>query len=214
MARANIVYRVATEKAGFAALKGFAEGLSATSDRAWSRDEVWADSFDWRLHRGGARISFVRQEEGSAELLWSDLDSETLQRLPAVSLPNFADELPTGRFRRELIALLKRRRLLPVAEIQRVSHELRLINSRAKTVARVALELGTVKGMRTSDSEQALPVLIRLLPVRGYRKALRKLKRFAQRELGLQPLKAGEFELVLGLIDRQPGDVPPLAYQH
>jgi CHAD domain-containing protein len=129
---------------------------------------TYLDTFDWRVHRRGGIIVHVELPDGPW-LAWHDLESgENPLRQRVHGRARFAWELPPGRLRDRLTEVLDVRALLPVATVHVERDVLRRVDSRRKTVARVALERMHVEQELGTAS---LSWIARVEPVLGYDRA-------------------------------------------
>ena len=191
--------------------KSIFEALASLGERQLQRPvtqrRTWFDTFDWRLHRAGCLLA-LEQQPGQVQLCRRSLaDNQLLARAAttaAAPMPRFVRELEPGPLRRELEPIVEMRALLPVARVKLSVQPAALLDGRGKTVLRLALEHGAA-GTGEGRCDQALPVRVRLEPVKGYRKALRRAREVLAMELGLTPggLLLDE---VLTAIGREPED--------
>ena len=150
---------------------------------------TYFDTFDWRLHRAGCALALERGS-GQAQVCRRGLaDNHLLAQAAttaAAPLPRFTGELEPGPLRRELEPLVEMRALLPVARVQLSVQHAALLDEQGKTVLRLAVEQGWA-GTSDNRCDRALPIRVRLEPVKGYRKALRRAGDVLAAELALAP---------------------------
>lgn len=175
---------------------------AAEAERTEDRQTVF-DTFDWRLWSAGAVLT-GRRDGRDWLLRWMPLEGAGEIRERFEALPAFAWDLPPGRLRQEIEELVETRRLLPLVEIVRRSEEVRLLDRRQKTVARLRLEAWRVRGAGAKTMTRLPPRLV-ALPVRGFDRALERLVGFLASEgleRGSKPLLDQAYE-ACGL---EPGD--------
>jgi CHAD domain-containing protein len=118
--------------------------------------------------------------------------------------PAFVWDLPPGQLRGELEELVEMRRLLPLASLERRSEEVRLLDRRRKTVARLGLDGWRVRPSGAKTAKRLPPRLV-AVPVRGFDRDFARLLRFLDRqglERSSRPVLGTAYE-ACGL---QPGD--------
>ena len=169
------------------------------------RRVTYFDTFDWRVHRAGGRLCLAPGRGGTA-LTWLSEDGAARHRLITGAAPAFAWDFPDGPFRRELEPLLAMRRLLPIVELRLAGRTLRVLDDLDKTVVRLRLEQGTAKGPETAVDAVPLPETLRVLPVRGFDRAYRRVVEILEGKLGLERLATSELTRALAAIGRQAGD--------
>src|SRR5262245_324410 len=134
-------------------------------------DRTFYDTFDGRLHAAGAVLAHA---DGRLALL----DADTLAELAgeARSAPPkrlVGADLEPGLLQDTLEPLADVRALLPIARVRSRERVLRVLNDDAKTVVRLAVEEPAV--VAGGRQRMPLPPRLRLEPVRGYDKALRRV---------------------------------------
>ena len=181
-------------------------------EEAVAQPVTYFDTFDWRLHRDGGTLRQTEERQGST-LSWMMFDGRVRHRLSTRKAPGFARDFPAGAFRRALLPVVAMRRLLPVAELKIDHRTLRVLDRRDKTVVRLRLEEAVVVGSRRDAASSRgdieptpLAAVWRVLPVRGYDKANRRLIRFLEAELGFTKLESSELERALTAVGRRARD--------
>jgi CHAD domain-containing protein len=150
---------------------------------------TYFDTFDWRLHRAGRALALERTAPGKAQVCLRGLADNRLlghAATPAAPMPRFARELPPGPLRRDLESIVEMRALLPVARVRLSVQHAALRDEQGKTVLRLAVEQGW-GGTGDGRCDRVLPARVRLDPVKGYRKALRRAQAVLYAELKLPP---------------------------
>jgi CHAD domain-containing protein len=164
---------------------------------------TWYDTFDWRLHGAGLRLSV---EEGrDRAIVLRDLDRRLLHRGAVPPDLGFARTLPSGPLRRALEPLLAMRRLLPLARVQQNEQELRIEGALAKTVVRLRRVEGTVQGEGSTES-RPLPRTLEVRSVVGYPEAFHRVETFLEGDLELERLPHDAFRRAVSALGREPGD--------
>jgi len=178
--------------------------LDSDPDKALTR--IYYDTFNWRLYQGGELLKLERVGR-EQQLVWSGLDDHRAKQIlrNPEQIPRFAQHLPRGAMRDRLAPLMSMRALLPVVEVKTRVVTLRVLDDEEKTVLRIALEEGQSRAPKTA-ALRALPVRVRLLPVRGYGEELKKVRQFLEGELALKADKRGVLHRALKAIGRRPGD--------
>ncbi len=143
------------------------------------------DTFDRRVAAAGGALEEVTDGSGP-RLEWRRLaDGELLGRVPG-SAPRFGRDLPPGPGAARLAALLEVRALLPLVTLSTRSEPLEVRNRDGKVVVRAYLEAHWAHGPGAPDPVE-LGTRVRLAPVRGYPKALRRAREALGEGLGLAP---------------------------
>jgi CHAD domain-containing protein len=205
MMRSPASFVIDSEVAGQKALLSFQARFTARSESATPSRTTYYDTFDWRLHRAGGSLA-SSPADGGLILTWQSRDDTLALRLRAGAVPSFEWDFPDGSFRDKLAKVIEMRRLLPVVTVQNEGSLLLLLDAREKTVVRVALQRGTAQAPDRVDEAKPLPILLRLLPLRGYDREYEAALRFVEVELALARVEKDELELALAAIDRAPGD--------
>lgn len=166
---------------------------------------VYLDTFDWRLHQAGMSLA-SRAANGSSTLRLESARGQLECRLPNGALPAFAADLPAGPLQARIAPLIEERRLLPLARVKTAGQSLRILDERQKTVARVLVER-TAVGTAQDEGAPAEPTqTLRVVPVRGYAAALRRVKTHIQDALGLAPDSWRPHAQTMASLPRRPGD--------
>ena len=145
---------------------------------------IYLDTFDWRLHAAG---TLLVQEDGLREtrIRWCKLETGALIRQMMSAAPSFAWDLPEGKLRRELEALIEMRVLLPMAQANLKIVRVAVLDKERKTILRLVIEEGFA-GPEKECAESLLPRL-RLEPVKGYHKPLLNALDIVEKKLCLEP---------------------------
>ncbi|MDX9710591.1 MAG: CHAD domain-containing protein [Trichloromonas sp.] len=162
------------------------------------------DSFDWRLFRQGLTLE-EETTDGSSFLQLRRLGNGSVPGSVGGQAPDFAEDLPSGAFRDTLKTILENRRLFPLVEVRGLFRHCSLLDDQEKTVARLTILEQLVAAAEQSEGWR-LPSRLRSAPVRGYDRELRKLDRFLQTGLGLEPAPEDLWHSIMLSVGRSPGD--------
>ncbi len=145
------------------------------------------DSFDWRLYNAGT--VFYQETSGKkSHLHWERLGDERPKHVLAASeAPRFAEDLPPGRFRDDLVPVLEHRALLPLAEVRYRHGLFNGLDANEKTVARLVVEENAKVSNATPGKRTPLSATLHLLPLKGYGDAYKDLYKILRRQPGLAP---------------------------
>jgi CHAD domain-containing protein len=202
-----IAYRLASVAAGSGALRALARRFRTTLIPRAVRTRIYYDTFDGRIARRGGVLTAEVAGSGWT-LSWRGENGEIRQRVEAADPPGFAWDLPAGPLRDALEPVVRVRRLLPLASVEREERGLAVEDDRGKTVLRVVLERG-----RATDPDSGrsgvIPATLRLHPLRGYETPASRAVEFLEQELGLERAPGGELTSVLQVLDREPGGRGP-----
>ncbi len=169
-----------------------------------THNRIYYDSFDWRLYQGGAFLE-GGAVNGSARLLLRGLDSGSQEADQVLETrPRFVWDLPDGPLRERLQPLLEMRALLPRLELESRVQALRLLDDQDKTVLRLQFEQHRFKDP-DSGAEGAISERLRLLPVKGYNKALNRMHNTLSGELQLPRADTQPLQQALQALERPPG---------
>ena len=170
-------------------------------------DRTFYDTFDGRLHSEGMALV---HEDGRIVLLDAASLAERAGRAwPAAPKRLFAAELPASLLRDMLEPIVDVRALTPIARVRGREHGMRVLNADAKTVVRLALEEPALIG--PGRQRTPLPPRLRLLPVRGYDKALRRVARALENGVGLRPAPLSLVDEAVTAAGGSPGGKAPRA---
>ncbi len=163
------------------------------------------DSFDWRLHAAGLRLLQLRAPQGAVVKLKPAEGGAPLDAVAYEPEPAWPAALPDSRLRAEVAGLLDMRVLLPLATVRGEATELAVLNDDEKTVVRLQLLTMRVEAEDLDEPRNLWPRL-RLLPVTGYQRELKKLTSFLSEEMELPEASDCLFDEVMAAAAREPGD--------
>jgi CHAD domain-containing protein len=163
------------------------------------------DSFDWRLFQANKVLAWHQRNADSQLCLLSAEDNSTQIAIRLEQAPSrFADELPPGQLRQELVNLLDLRALLPVATIETRSLAYRWIDKEGKTRLRLYLEHHRL--VQPEGKRSTLCKRIRLEPLQGYKKTAERVISVLEKEFGLRPGDEDLLSQALASMHKIPGD--------
>lgn len=122
------------------------------------------DTADWRLHGAGMTLRDARLGRGRRLLLSCGGPELLSAPAPARHWPRCVETLPASPLRERIAPAVGVRALLPLAEVDVRSLELRLLDDEAKTRVRVRVDQQRLAG----DQHAALPLRVVVAPLRGY----------------------------------------------
>ena len=164
-----------------AAVDALSSGLSLHEGAGGERDLRFYDTFDGLLYAAG--LAFVHETGRSALVSLDAGEERTGMTAPTPPERLLASELPPGEFRDALRAVIDVRALLPLVHVHRAERSFAVHDGAAKTVARLVLEQPAV--VTLSGRRIVLRARVRVAPVRGYGKALARVRRTLAEDLGL-----------------------------
>ena len=119
----------------------------------------------------------------------------------------FARDLPAGRLRDGIGALIEMRRLLPLVEVERHVQAIDLLDSERKTVARLSVENGKAREPGRSRPWRRMTPIVRVRAVRGYDRPFDQVL-LSLDERGLQRVTPQTWRLAARAIEREIGVDP------
>jgi len=122
------------------------------------------DTADWRLHGAGMTLRDARRGRGRRLLLSYGAPELLSAPAPARHWPRRVETLPASPVRERIAPAVGVRALLPLAEVDVRSVELRLLDDEAKTRVRVRVDQQRLAGYQHA----ALPLRVVVAPLRGY----------------------------------------------
>jgi len=167
-----------------AVIDGLCALLPARRDQPPDEHLLLLDTPDGRLVAAGALL-LRGAGEGPVEVRLRQDGAPDLSVL-APAPPAFARGLPPGELRTRLLDLAEMRRLLPVLELQHCTRGLDVLDEERKTVARVRLQLTSVRPYGADGSWETLPASLTLEPLRGYDEAAAAVLAVLHSRPGLQ----------------------------
>ena len=164
---------------------------------------AYYDTFDWRVHTRDRRVS-VHERDALKQLSIGRVGSNDVLSMTIDKVPCFASDLPRGPQRRQLEALIKVRRLAPVAEVEVRSDHYAVLDDERKTVVRIVFERTQVRDPGHVGRDVELPPTLRVVSMRGYRRAYSKLLARLDERSGLEPMSADLEDRALACLGRDP----------
>lgn len=169
-------------------------------------ERVYYDTFDWRLFNNG--LALLRDGTGEGGT-WRLVTRATGEEAAAVAAapggdspaPIFAAELPDGELRATVAPIAAVRALLPLAQVGGAAITLRVLNKDAKTVARVVIET-----LHLLPDETPLPVVARVVAVRGYGRWRDEVVEALEATPGLRPNPLDAMSAAATAAGHAPGD--------
>lgn len=153
---------------------------------------TWLDTFDWRLHDAGISLEYL---DGGPLTVYLPEGARLQSPLTRAQWPALVDDLPAGRLRDTLTPLVRPRALMPVVTVRRTVRENRVLNTDAKTVARLVIQHG--------DHGTCL---LQVQPLRGYDADADRIARLLARVEGVAASATTPYDDALAHADRTPGD--------
>jgi CHAD domain-containing protein len=138
------------------------------------------ETFDGRLYAAGLSCAC---SDGRLVLLDGDAEVASV-RLADERDRLFVRDLPSGTLRDALAAVVDVRALLPVVEVRTRIRTLALLDGEQKTVVRAIVEELSV--VRAGRRPSPLEPRVRLVPVRGYDRALERVQDALEQRVGLR----------------------------
>jgi CHAD domain-containing protein len=169
---------------------------------------TWLDTFDWRLYRAGLTLEEL-SAGGRTQLILTGRDGEQLAAEQAVPVggrrdvarwPALAAALPPGPLRELLDPVVGVRALLPVVRAASQVREQRVLNSDAKTVARLTVEQLSVG---YPAKAQAAPRVC-MTAVRGYQSQAGRVGAALAAAPGVRPGGGSALDAALAAARREP----------
>ena len=195
-------YLLPAELADDAVSGALAPRFKLRDGRPRTTERTFYDTFDGRLH--AANLVAVHAE-GRLALAQAD----SLTELAAAERPDppdriFAAELESERLRELLERLVEVRALLPIARTHSRVRRLGVLDAHAKTVVRLTLEEPVA---RSGRSRVALRPRLIVAPVRGYDRALDRVRSALEGRLGLAPAQQPLHDEAVAAAGGRPGGV-------
>jgi CHAD domain-containing protein len=157
--------------------------------------KTFYDSFDWRLYRADMVCEFNHSQSTSQIRLIDRNTGALIAKEDMQDVPKFFSQFPEGVFKKNLQGPLEMRALLPLCQLQLTVYHVNVLNKEQKTVLRIQL-----------DEYESLSNRVSLLPLKGYEKALHKVRNILQKSLALEPAHCSVLNAALNQIGRKPQD--------
>jgi CHAD domain-containing protein len=174
--------------------------LDVEADGGRSADRTFYDTFDGRLHDEGL---VAVHDAGRLSVVDAAAYGERASA-PVEGRPErlFATDLPPGSLRELLEPLIEMRALTPIARVRSRLDGLRVLDAERKTVVRLSVEEPTLVGAGPLRSR------LHVRPVRGYDKALARVRGSLERELGFATAPAPLHDDAVIATGGTPGGTP------
>ena len=184
-------------------LKGLGEVHSlSVGRRAWET-LTYRDTFDWRLHRGG--VTLTTSGAGRNTRLAATPPHGGTLRARAPKMPAFASEIPPGPLQEIVHLLAGTRRLLHKGKARWLTLPAAVLNEDEKTVARICFREGTALPADSGDPIE-MPIRLEIIPIKGYTKEERSVRRFIRKNFDLEEEHRSEVAAVFAALGVHPGD--------
>lgn len=203
MADHRFAFAAGSVAGGRAELAAVATVFRTRRDVAPRVRETCLDSGDRALRACGALLSAIGDRDGTL-LCLRGANGLLLHRLLVGCEPTFVHDLPASPLKDELAAVIGTGRLLVVLRIDARRVALRVEDEQHKTVARLALEHGTVTDPANGVRALRFAPTLEILPVRGYAAHAARLSRFLEHDRGLTPIESHRFERMLAAQGQAP----------
>ncbi len=178
-------------------IKNLAEQFSIKEDTNDAGKKTFYDTFDWRLYKKSLVLTFANNRLTLQQLP----EEHALQSVPNETPPKFVEDLPQGVQRKRLAPILEMRALIPQAEINFQSKQIRVLNQNEKTVAYCICE--AIKSPGKNDSSPFANYLW-AKPVRGYDDEFKNLADWC-REQGYKAVSDNVYYQLLEANGKKPG---------
>jgi CHAD domain-containing protein len=173
--------------------------LDVEPDSERSVDRTFYDTFDGRLHEEG--LVAVHDDGRLAVVDAGGYGERASAQVTGRPRRIVVADLPPGSLRELLEPLIEMRALTPIARVRSRLGALRVLDVERKTVVRLAVEQPTLAG------GGALPGRLHVRPVRGYEKALARVRSSVERELGFAAAAAPLHDDAVAAGGGRPGGV-------
>ena len=184
------------------------EGFKINKIKTKRQVARYFDTFDWRIYKAGSVLFSEKYYRGYILFLSDLIDRSVWYLTPTRQLPRFAHELLPGPFKEKVSSIIEPRALMPLVEVQRQVHTMRLQSKKNKTLARITIaEPGmahdVISGRRSTSVGN-----IHIEPIKGQAKTMSRLITFLREDLELQSSKP-ELPSLLSIFGRIPGSYSP-----
>ncbi len=184
----------------------------ADGGRTGTLRRTWLDTFDWRLYRAGLTLEQV-SSRNLTEIALTGRDGEVVaaQQIgpPSangaagrINWPSLLSALPAGPLRAQLDPVVGVRALLPVARAVSRVRDQRVLNSDAKTVARISMDRMSV----TYPARATAPPRLSVRALRGYQAQATRLSELLAAVPGIADGPGSPLETALAAAGGHAGD--------
>ena len=161
------------------------------------------DTFDWRLWRSGARLTF-ETVRGATAAVWEPAPGRTPRRVSLRYGAPSADAIPPGPIRAEIVATAGGRALLEVGCAKVRRRPLRIVDADGRTRVRVWLE--TVRPLRGGAPAGATRRFVAVGALLGFGPDAGAAVERVRQVPGLEPVEDDDLAWVVAASGREPGD--------
>jgi CHAD domain-containing protein len=186
-----------------AAVDALGTRLSLQAGAVTERDRRFYDTFDGLVH--GSGLAFVHESGRASLIALGDGTEQAVMRLADPPDRLFATDIEPGPLRDALKEIIEVRALLPLVHVHVGERGFGVLDENAKTVARLALDEPAV--VASPNRRIALAPRVRLAAIRGYDKALVRVRRALVDDLGLTPATRSLLDEAVLATGAKPGGV-------
>jgi CHAD domain-containing protein len=173
-------------------------------EQASSHDLRYLDTFDWRLYRSGWTL-YATRGKGGRKLVLATLEGEILHTVVGVGPPAFARDVPRGRLREVIGAVIEPRRLLALARMAVQEQIVLVLNADEKTVVRLVLQTRLLSKPGRGGVSTRLSDVVRVEPVKGYNKERKTVSALLAKKLLLATASESAFTSAITSAGLTPG---------
>ena len=170
---------------------------------------TYLDTFDWRIFNDGGVLEATSDNTG-IYLTWRSLGADQVYaRCPIEQIPRFVWNLKESSIKEKLEGILEFRALLPVATVQSRIRLFSVLNNQAKIVLHTEFQCDH-SPYKSDDIKpgKRSPILgkrVQLIPMRGYKKELRRVCKLLHEDGNLVPASDDPLITTLGSFGIKPG---------
>lgn len=164
---------------------------------------TFLDTCDWRLWRAGSVLELAEGPEHTSCRLLDRVSAVVAATARVTGAPRFSTDLPQGVLRKRVAKLIKSRALTELVQVRRVRRSWDQSDPLGKILCRVVLEEHTLLEARASA---ALPGQLRVVPVRGYAGAGKRLDEALRARVSIKPANKPVLATALEHLGRAPLD--------
>ena len=162
------------------------------------------DTFDWRLFARASSLCAI-SDDGHSSLSFESPRQALNCRLPNGESPAFERDIPAGRMRELVGSAIDIRRLLAQVQVELKVQTICLLNADQKTVARLHVQRGTAAKPDNSGTRKPLPLIVLLVPVKGYEQSQRVAADVIEHDIGLSRVADAPLNTAMRAVGVEPG---------